>query len=181
MSIAQALGKILKSPLYSDLDWLYIDIGKQQLSRYDFRQKCLASYPISSARMGCGSVQGSAQTPLGLHCIAKKIGDDAQEHEVFRHRQATGRLWQDCCSQDDSRELITSRILWLQGLELGNNWGGDVDSFRRYIYIHGTNHEDKIGTPASHGCIRMRNGDIVALFSKVALGSLVYIDGAGIA
>jgi len=118
----------------------------------------LRSYPISTSRFGIGTEEGSMKTPLGNFRIAEKIGDSAAPGTIFKARVALG--------PDDplpeTEDLITSRILWLDGMdeENGNTRG-------RFIYIHGTKHEDKIGMPASHGCIRMRNDDVIELFELV--------------
>ncbi len=134
-------------------------------------------YPVSTAENGVGNRQGSNRTPTGLHRVAQRIGDAAPAGSVFRGRVATGEI-APVLSDPGQRgpgDRITSRILWLEGLEPGRNRGGEVDSFSRYIYIHGTDEEGRIGVPASHGCIRMRNRDIVALFPRVPLHSLVLI------
>lgn len=133
-------------------------------------------YPVSTARNGAGERAGSFCTPRGAHRIAQKIGEHAPLFAVFKARLATGEIWTpelDLCHP--GRDWILSRILWLDGLEPGKNQGGDVDSHDRYIYIHGTSEEDLIGTPASHGCIRMRNADVVSLFDQVAVDTRVNI------
>lgn len=134
-------------------------------------------YPVSTAARGIGNRDGSLQTPLGLHWVAQRIGDTAPAGTIFRGRSGTGEVADiltapEAGSGDDH---ITSRILWLEGLEPGINRGGNVDSFARYIYIHGTNEEGRIGSPVSHGCIRMRNQDLIGLFPRVPLHSLVLI------
>ncbi|MDQ1362536.1 MAG: hypothetical protein QG652_396 [Pseudomonadota bacterium] len=156
-------------------DQLIISIRQQRL--YFYRDdRLLKEYPVSTSRFGIGSQSGSYRTPLGKHCIAEKIGADALCHEVFIGRQPQGVLQDLQCNQvalpDD---LITSRILWLAGLEPGCNQGGDVDTRDRYIYIHGTPEEHLIGTPVSHGCIRMRNADVIELFDLVETGCAVEI------
>lgn len=124
-------------------------------------------YPISTSRFGLGMEEGSMKTPLGRFRVAEKIGSDAPLGTVFRNREPIGPLEE--LSQDD--DLVMSRILWLDGIEEQN-----ANTRARYIYIHGTNHEDKIGEPASHGCIRMRNTDLVELFSLVDVDTPVVID-----
>ncbi len=134
-------------------------------------------FPVSTAERGVGSREGSEQTPLGLHRVAQRIGDAAPAGTIFRGRSDTGEI-APILSEPGQRgpgDRITSRILWLEGLEEGLNRGGEVDSLARYIYIHGTDEEGRIGMPASHGCVRMRNQDIVALFPRVPLHSLVLI------
>ncbi|TVP93012.1 MAG: L,D-transpeptidase [Thioalkalivibrio sp.] len=134
-------------------------------------------YPVSTAANGVGNRQGSNQTPPGLHRVAQRIGDAAPAGAIFRGRVPTGEIAPVLTvpGERGPGDRITSRILWLEGLEAGRNRGGEVDSFSRYIYIHGTDEEGRIGTPASHGCIRMRNPDIIALFPRVPLHSLVLI------
>ena len=129
--------------------------------------RVLASYPVSTSRYGLGSEEGSMKTPLGKFKIAQKIGDDAPGGTVFRGRVplAPG----DAPPPGD--DLILSRILWLDGLEERN-----ANTRSRFIYIHGTNHEEAIGAPASHGCIRMRNDDLIALFDQVPPGAGVLIE-----
>ena len=129
-------------------------------------------FPVSTARWGTGAAEGSQQTPLGAHRIRHKIGGGAAWGTIFKARRSTGAVWDGVAVDDD---LILSRILWLEGLEDGVNRGAGIDSFDRYIYIHGTNHEQLIGTPASHGCVRMRNDDIIELFDCVEEGDRVII------
>lgn len=127
----------------------------------------LASYPISTSRFGLGSEEGSLKTPSGKFKIGEKIGDGVPSGTIFRSRLPL--------APDDSPpptdDLILSRILWLDGLEEHN-----ANTRDRFIYIHGTNHEDEIGQPASHGCIRMKNADLIALFDQVPVGAEVVIE-----
>jgi L,D-transpeptidase YbiS len=116
------------------------------------------TYPISSSRFGLGSEQGSMKTPLGKFCVAEKIGHDAAPGTIFKARVPLGPK----DPLPDTEDFITSRILWLDGLEEHNG-----NTHDRFIYIHGTKHEADIGTPASHGCIRMRNADVIELFDLV--------------
>jgi L,D-transpeptidase YbiS len=116
------------------------------------------SYPISTSRFGIGTEEGSLKTPLGRFRIAEKIGDGAAPGTIFKARVALG----PGDPLPDTEDFITSRILWLDGLEEEN-----ANTRDRFIYIHGTKHEDEIGTPASHGCIRMRNADVIELFALV--------------
>lgn len=127
----------------------------------------LASYPVSTSRFGLGSEEGSLKTPLGKFKIGEKIGHDLPSGTVFQSRIPLGP-GEPPPSTDD---LILTRILWLDGLEEHN-----ANTRQRYIYIHGTNHEDEIGQPASHGCIRMKNADLIALFAQVPLGAQVVIE-----
>src|ERR1700704_2057637 len=126
----------------------------------------LRSYPISTSRFGIGTEEGSLKTPLGRFRIAEKIGDGAATGTIFKARVALG----PDDPPPDTEDFITSRILWLDGLEEEN-----ANTRKRFIYIHGTKHEDKIGTADSHGCIRMRNDDVVELFDLVAEGTPVTI------
>jgi L,D-transpeptidase YbiS len=118
----------------------------------------LRSYPISTSRFGIGSEEGSLKTPLGRFRIVEKIGDGAESGTIFKARVALG----PDDPLPDTEDFVTSRILWLDGLEEEN-----ANTRDRFIYIHGTKHEDEIGTPASHGCIRMRNADVIELFELV--------------
>jgi lipoprotein-anchoring transpeptidase ErfK/SrfK len=126
----------------------------------------LRSYPISSSRFGIGTEEGSMKTPTGQFHIAQKIGHELPAGTVFRSRVAL----QPDDSLPPTEDLVMSRILWLDGLEEHN-----ANTHDRFIYIHGTKHEDKIGSPASHGCIRMRNADIIDLFTLVDEGTPVVI------
>ena len=131
--------------------------------------RTLASYPISTSAFGTGSEPGSYRTPTGHFCIAEKIGHGAPLGAVFESRRMTGERAAPC-NPADERDRITTRILWLHGLEPHN-----ANTRDRYIYLHGTNHEEAIGRPVSHGCIRMRNADIAALFEQVEPGTEVWI------
>jgi len=140
--------------------------------------RVLASYPVSTAAKGAGEQEGSEQTPRGLHEIRAKIGAGAPLGAVFVGRRPTGEIWTPGKMRDEpARDWILNRILWLRGLERGRNRLGEVDSMRRFIYIHGTPHEAALGTPASHGCIRMRSADVIELFDLVEPGITVEIVG----
>jgi UDP-N-acetylmuramate--alanine ligase len=130
-------------------------------------------YDASTSRFGNGMRENSLKTPLGIHRIKEKFGSDAPAGRVFRDREDTGEDWDHSQTGDN---LILTRILRLEGLEEGINKGGSVDTYERYIYIHGTGREDLIGTPLSHGCVCLRNLDIIRLFETVKEGTLVYID-----
>jgi len=130
-------------------------------------------YPVSTAERGSGNIRGSLQTPLGRHRIAAMIGADMPVGTAFVARRPV-RIF-DASSDDMQKDWILSRILWLEGTRTGINRRGRVDTHSRYIYIHGTHREDLIGSPASHGCIRMRNRDIIDLFSHVKKREIVYI------
>ena len=134
------------------------------------------TYAISTSKNPPSNQADSFGTPSGLHAIADKIGGDQIEGMVFKGRVPTGRHFSFSSDADAARNLITSRILRLRGLEPGKNAGAGCDSYDRYIYLHGTNHEDRIGQPFSGGCVEMRNADVIELFAMVESGDLVWID-----
>ena len=134
--------------------------------------KVIKDYSISTSKYGIGNKSGSNKTPLGLHRIASKIGRNACFGAIFKRRRNTGKIARVNKGRGD---LITTRILRLEGLQRGINKSKDIDSFRRCIYIHGTPEEKLIGKPASHGCIRMKNRDIIRLYNLVKRGALVEI------
>lgn len=145
-----------------------ISIAAQRLDVFDDRGDCVASYPVSTAAKGAGEVRGSYRTPRGRHIVRAKIGRGAAENTVFVGRRPTGeRYTPELGRQHPDRDWILTRILWLSGCEPGRNRLGDCDTMRRYVYIHGAPDEVPMGVPGSHGCIRMRNGDIVDLFDRV--------------
>jgi UDP-N-acetylmuramate--alanine ligase len=145
---------------------------KQQTLYYYKKSKQVLTFTISTSRYGIGNKEGSYKTPLGLHRIEGKIGEDATPWTIFKSRENTGVIW---LPGMDEENQILSRILRLRGLETGVNAGEGIDSYDRYIYIHGTNNEEKIGTPMSHGCICMKNDDIIKMFNIIEEGTLVYI------
>lgn len=154
---------------------LLIKLGQQQLFVVD-EDAVVAQYPVSSSRHGIGGGDGSLCTPLGVHRVAEKIGDRCAAGEIIKARAPTGRVAEIIHeARHGEADVITSRILRLEGLETGRNRGPGVDSYRRYIYIHGTAEEGLIGRPASIGCIRMTNSDVIALFSQVPEGTPVNI------
>jgi len=130
-------------------------------------------YPVSTAKAGAGNLRNSFQTPLGRHRIHAKIGHGLPIGTVFRARQPIGLF--DALDDGRPRDWILTRILWLEGCQTGINRRGACDTRARFIYIHGTNEEARIGQPVSHGCIRMRNDDIVELFERVVIGESVLI------
>jgi hypothetical protein len=133
--------------------------------------KLLKAIPCSTSRFGIGQAEGSNCTPLGLHRIAEKIGAGLPAGTVFKSREVVGRV-----SQPEFADAkITTRILWLEGLEPGLNRGGSVDSHSRYIYIHGTADQSSIGKPASCGCIHLADADLILLFDLLSVGTLVWI------
>lgn len=148
---------------------IVITIPNQRLFLYDEDQTLIVDYPISSALKGLGEIKGSEQTPRGAHTIHAKIGTDAPIFTVFSARVPTGEVWTpELSRQFPERDFILSRILWL---------AGPNTPLDRYIYIHGTSDEAEIGTPKSHGCIRMRNCDVIDLFERVKVGEGVLIKG----
>ena len=152
-----------------------IDISQQRLYLKK-NDDLIKSYPISSSKYGEGSTENSNMTPLGLHVIKEKIGTDVPINTLFISRINTKRIVNIENSRNKTKDdHITSRILWLDGLEEGINKGKGVDSYSRYIYIHGTHEEGLIGEKASHGCIRMLNNDVIDLYNYVNIGTEVYI------
>jgi L,D-transpeptidase catalytic domain len=134
------------------------------------------SYVVSTSKRPPSNVANSLGTPCGLHEIAERIGGGQPPGMVFRSRVPTGRHFSEIAGEEgETRNLVTSRILWLRGLEPGVNLGGDVDTHKRYIYIHGTQREDRIGRPLSAGCVLMRNDDVIELYDQVRAGDLVWI------
>lgn len=133
-------------------------------------------YSVSTARNGAGERDGSQCTPRGEHVIAEKIGAGCEPNTVFVGRRATGEIYQPGLGERyPERDWILTRILRLEGVEEGFNRGGGVDSYNRYIYIHGAPDEAAMGEPGSHGCIRMRNSDVIELFDRVDTGTPVII------
>lgn len=165
--------------LYSGLvtiPYIIVSIAKQRL--YLLKGGSIVDeFIISSATKGCGAEFGSEKTPVGAHRIAEKIGGNSKIYTRYVGRQKTGEYLPALAKGEYSEvDAITSRILWLEGLEEGCNKGGKVDTFQRFIYIHGTNEEWRLGTPASHGCIRMANRDVITLFDSVVIHTFIVID-----
>ena len=151
---------------------ILIDLAQQTL----YLPKHNKFYVISSGKNGIGEQENSGKTPRGWHRVAQKIGHDAAKYSVFIARQPTGEIYtQQLAQQFPQRDWILSRILWLDGLEAGFNQGEGCDTFKRYIYIHGTPDTEPMGIPMSHGCIRMKNDEIIELFELVPEHALVYI------
>lgn len=154
---------------------LVVDIKTQKLSVVD-GHVTTQQFLISTASAGTGQQFGSEQTPLGKHYIRVKVGAEAPAMAVFVGRRFTGEIYTpELATQYPERDWILTRILWLSGREPGDNKYGAVDSLRRYIYIHGTPDTEPMGIPASHGCIRMRNTDLIELFEQVEKGTEVDI------
>ena len=167
---------LYESRAMSDISHIIVSIDKQRLYCIGHQGNILIEYPVSTSIYGVGNQNGSFKTPLGEHSIAQKIGAGCTINEVFVGRQAKGVLQAlKLANIPLPDDIITSRILWLKGEETGLNKGDGIDSYQRYIYIHGTSEEDKIGTPASHGCVRMRNKDVIELFDLVDEGCKVLI------
>lgn len=161
---------------YGTTEFLVVDISSQRLChfRHGNLRKC---YPVSTSRFGIGSVAGSNRTPLGMHYVRRRIGGDASSGSIFRGRVNIGKIASiEGRPRATGKDYVTSRIMWLSGLDQGLNKGPGVDSYSRYIYIHGTHEEGLIGRPASHGCIRMRNADVIELFDQIPLKTLVWIE-----
>lgn len=153
-----------------------INISLQVLDLIDNQGLLLRRYPVSTARNGPGQAKGSNCTPLGRHIVRAKIGAGQPENTVFVARRPTGeRFSPELAAQFPDRDWILTRILWLSGCEIGHNRLGDVDTMRRYIYIHGSPDSVHMGRPGSIGCIRMRNADIIDLFDRVPPGTSVNI------
>ena len=172
--------KILTLLLFSVISYaksahIEVDISEQRLYLIE-NSLIKASYPISTSKYGEGSIENSFKTPLGKHSIKEMIGEEAEINTIFTSRINTKRSATIIDQfEDTDNDYVTSRIMWLDGEEDGFNKGGNVDSFRRYIYIHGTHEEGLIGTKASHGCIRMFNYDVIELFNLVNIGTKVLI------
>ena len=164
--------------------WLLVDVAAQRLHLMEAALS-LASWPVSTAAAGVVGREGSGGSPPGAHRIARRIGDQAPPGMVFVSREPTGRIWAQAhrglctgneeAAADHLEDLILTRVLTLDGLEDGVNRGPGVDSNERYIYIHGTNAEARLGTPCSHGCVRLANADVMALFELVREGDPVVI------
>lgn len=152
-----------------------VDLGRQQL-RLVQEDVLLAHYRVSTAANGAGERNGSLCTPRGRHRIRAKIGDGLAPGAVLVGRRPTGEVWSpELHAAHPGRDWILTRILWLCGCEPGRNRFGDVDTMRRYIYIHGAPDSAAMGVPGSHGCVRMRNDDLIELFDRVPIGCEVMI------
>ncbi|RTZ67823.1 MAG: L,D-transpeptidase [Aquificaceae bacterium] len=163
-------------PRYSSEDVILI-VAKEQALYLLHNGTPIEKHTISTSEFGIGSRAGSNKTPAGVHIVTQKYGSKAKLGTIFKARANTGRVAKILTKkgQRSNADNVTSRILWLSGLEKGINKGGNVDSHRRYIYIHGTDEEGRLGSPASHGCIRMNNQEVIDLYKRVAIGTLVVI------
>lgn len=151
---------------------IWVSIEKQELALID-NHTIVKQYRCSTAANGAGNTKDSGQTPLGWHRIGAKIGDTLPAGAVLKDREWTGQIWKK--GQDTQDDLILSRILWLEGAEEDCNRGGDVDTWSRYIYIHGTNQFDDLGRPASAGCVRLDPQEVIDLYEQVDVGMCVLI------
>lgn len=157
---------------YKDNNSITINIGKQTLEFYSPQKS--KSYSISTSKRGAGQEKDSGKTPLGRHYVFRKIGYKRPINSVFIGREFTFQIYSSALG-DNQTDWILTRILWLAGCEEGFNCGGDVDTKTRFIYIHGTPYEDQLGHPASAGCIRMSNQDVIELFYNTEIKTLVNI------
>ena len=153
-----------------------IDVARQTLVLFDEAGQRVREYAVSTAANGAGEANGSYCTPRGQHVIRAKIGAGQAENTVFVRRRPTGEIYTSALgAKFPERDWILTRILWLSGCERGFNRLGEVDTMRRFIYIHGSPDEVSMGVPGSHGCVRMRNADVMDLFERVRSGTPVKI------
>jgi L,D-transpeptidase YbiS len=143
-----------------------VSVATQSLRLFDCMRQ-VREWPCSTSKFGLGSQEGSNKTPLGSFIVKEKHGEGAESGTIFKSRQPVG-LWTP--GMDTKSDFVLTRILWLHGTQPHN-----ANTFQRYIYIHGTNDEKAIGRPASHGCVRMRNRDVIELFDLVPVGTPVWI------
>ncbi len=155
---------------------IVIHIPSQLLELSDDTGTLLSRYPVSTGANGAGEESGSFCTPRGRHVIRAKVGAGQLENTVFVRRRPTGEIYSpELGVAYPGRDWILTRILWLSGCESGYNRSGTCDTMRRYVYIHGTPDETELGKPGSHGCVRMRNRDLIELFEQVPVGTPVNI------
>ncbi len=161
----------------TSLDKIIIVSTTEQLLFFIKNNYVVSSYPVSTAKAGLGNFSGSFKTPLGVHKIKEKIGEGAKPGTIFKGRKNTQTVTKILRNPEEKSDSdnITSRILWLTGMEKGVNLGGNVDTHDRYIYIHGTDEEGRLGLPVSHGCIRIGNTEIIELFDHIDVGTIVTI------
>ncbi len=156
--------------------FLKVDITNQQLSVIK-QHEIIKTYVVSTGKNGAGEVMNSGQTPRGWHIVRAKIGNNSPVNTVFVGRRPTGEIFsKELYLQYPDRDWILSRIFWLSGLEVGKNRLGNVDTMRRYIYIHGSPDHVLMGSPASKGCIRMRNQDVIELFNLIPVRTRVLLE-----
>jgi lipoprotein-anchoring transpeptidase ErfK/SrfK len=165
----------IKYPTFIFDNFIYVGVKRQKIYIIKNNQVFL-SYNVSTSKHGAGIINNSNMTPVGLHKIRNKIGDDIPENGIFKYRKYTGEI-----AEIENRpiktglDIISSRIITIEGLEPGLNKGKNIDSYERNIYIHGTNEEGLIGKPASHGCIRMKNQEIITLYKHINADQLIVI------
>ena len=147
---------------------IHVSVARQLLTLFDDNGQTVREYVVSTGKAGVGEMFGSFQTPRGRHLIRAKIGAGAPDNTIFVRRRPTGKVWSaELEKSHPGRDWILTRILWLSGCEPQRNRLGCVDTMRRYVYIHGSPDSAEMGTPGSHGCVRMRNADIIELFDRV--------------
>ncbi len=173
--LEQAKKKCLALGLKPTSRLIVVSIARQLLGFYQ-NDILIKSYVVSTSLRPPSNVKDSLGTPRGLHEIAEKIGADAPPGIVFKGRVSLGKHFSELDEELQAKNLITTRILWLNGLEAGVNAGGNVDTHDRYIYIHGTNHEERLGTPSTAGCVHLSNLDLIELFEQVRTHDIVWIE-----
>jgi len=157
--------------------YIEVSIPEQRLRLFE-GERVLMDVRVSTAANGPGEREGSECTPRGWHQIRARIGAGCPENTVFRGRRPTGEIYSpELARENPTRDWILTRILWLSGLEPGKNRLGNVDTMRRYVYIHGCPDEHPMGVPGSHGCVKMRNRELIELFDRVETGTRVLIQG----
>ncbi|MFQ3332443.1 MAG: lipoprotein-anchoring transpeptidase ErfK/SrfK [Thalassomonas sp.] len=174
-SIIERVNNYLDSKNAFANEVLYVSIKQQKLYHIQ-NDSIIKEYIISSSAYGIGSKAGSNKTPIGLHSIKEKYGDNTPINGRMTGRVFYGDIASIYTDETKSKtDDITSRIFWLEGMEKGKNKGKGIDSFSRYIYIHGTSEEGRLGKPASHACIRMKNKEVIDLYKLIEVGTLVLI------
>lgn len=162
--------------------WILVGIKSQRLKHYDHWGRLVKNYVISTATRGAGEVENTYQTPRGHHTICEKFGENAEIRTIFTAREETPwRYSMKLHEEYPKKDWILTRIMWLCGQEEGKNkgtneYGQVVDSYQRYIYIHGAGDHTAFGTPSSLGCVRMQNEEVIELFNQVGTSTDVYID-----
>lgn len=156
--------------------YLEVSISAQSISAWNRRNDLIGKYPVSTASNGIGQQNGSFRTPIGQHVVRAKIGQGVPLNTVFRGRRPTGEIYSEALRRSEpERDWILTRILWLSGREIGINRLGNVDTMRRFIYIHGAPDKYEMGIPRSRGCIQMRNKSLLEIFDMTPVGTPVYI------
>lgn len=174
-SIVERVNDYLDSKYAYENEILYVSIKEQKLYHIQ-NDSIIKEYIISSSAYGIGSEAGSNKTPIGLHRIAGKFGSKTPINGRMTGRVFYGDIATIYTDETKSKtDDVTSRIFWLEGMEKGKNKGKGIDSYKRYIYIHGTSEEGRLGKPASHGCIRMKNKEVIDLYKLIEVGTLVLI------